>query len=72
MKFISPDEFNELSLPIDVPDKVIEACRCIFILGMHLNIAVVICGITNPQGMIDLFDAMELIIEQIEELISTN
>jgi hypothetical protein len=67
MKFISPDEFNELCLPIDVPDKVIEACRCIFILGMHLNIAVVICGITNPQGMIDLFDAMELIIAQIGE-----
>lgn len=67
MKIIDPDEFNKLKLPHEVSDQVIEACRCIFILGMPLNSAAKSCGVTNPTNMIDLFNAMEQIIAQISD-----
>ncbi len=66
MKLLTPDEFNELQLPSHISGKVIEACRYIFILDMPLNNAAKTCGITDPQGMLDLFDAMAHIIKQFD------
>lgn len=67
MKLLTPDEFNGLNLSSDISPKVIDACRYIFILDMPLITAARTCEINNPQSMFDLFNTMELIIQQIDE-----
>lgn len=67
MKLLTAEEFNDLELPSSIDTNVIEACRYVFVIDMPLITAARTCGINHPQGMLDLFNTMELIIHQIEE-----